>query len=109
MPAEPATGNRADAERDDAPPTVVCPNCARDVQNGSIYCPHCCGKKDRIGAIQRSGFVGGAVGLALGVVASAVWTTLAGPERATWGIVFGVTTACATTGAVLALARHLKE
>lgn len=89
--------------------TITCESCEREVPNGSIYCPHCCGDDGREGAIKRGGFVGGMLGLMAGGVAAAVWSSIVGPERGTWGMVFGITMGSVVTGALLGMIRQRKE
>ena len=89
--------------------TITCESCEREVPNGSIYCPYCCGEDGREGAIKRGGFVGGILGLMAGGVAAAVWFSAVGPERGTWGMVFGITMGCVVTGALLGMIRQRKE
>lgn len=89
--------------------TITCHSCEREVPNGSIYCPHCCGEDGREGAIKRGGFVGGMLGLMAGGILAAVWSSIVGPERGTWGMVFGITMGSVVTGVLLGMIRQRKE
>ena len=88
--------------------TITCGNCEREVANGSIYCPHCCGDDGREGAIKRGGFVGGVIGLMAGAVIAAFWFSFVGPERGTWGMVFGITMTGVVSGLMLGMIRQRK-
>ncbi|MDA0190381.1 MAG: hypothetical protein OSW77_08655 [Proteobacteria bacterium] len=93
----------------DAPPaTVTCDNCGGAVPNGAIYCPHCCGADGRDGAVLRGAFVGAVIGTMAGGLLAALWYSLVGPERGSWGMVLGVTVGCATTGLMLGMIRQRK-
>jgi hypothetical protein len=89
--------------------TVVCQSCEQAVPNGAIYCPYCCGEDGREGAIKRGAFVGGVIGLMVGGVVAAIWSSIVGPERGTWGMVFGVTIGFVVTGLMLGMIRKRKE
>jgi hypothetical protein len=91
---------------DGVPPFVSCPGCGRDVPNGSIYCPHCCGDQGRTAAIIRGAVIGGVLGLLAGGLIAGLWSVVLGPERATWGRAFGVVVACATTGLMWGMIRQ---
>ncbi len=88
--------------------TVICDGCEREVPNGSIYCPHCCGEDGRLGAVKRGGFIGGVMGMMAGGLIAAFWFSIVGPERGTWGMVLGITLGCATTGLILGMVRQRK-
>ena len=90
---------------EDVPKVVVCPGCERDVPNGAIYCPYCCGKDGRSGALKRGAFIGGVCGLMVGGVLAAIWFSVVGPERATWGVTLAVVVACLTTGMLWGMLR----
>ena len=88
---------------------VVCPGCERDVPNGAIYCPYCCGKDGRSGALKRGAFIGGVCGLMVGGVLAAIWSSVVGPERATWGVTFGVAVAGMATGMIWGMLRQRRQ
>ncbi len=88
------------------PSVVACPGCGRDVPNGSIYCPHCCGSAGRQAAITRGALLGGLFGLLIGALIAGLWSALLGPERATWGRAFGVVVTCMTTGLMWGMIRQ---
>ncbi|WP_300453355.1 hypothetical protein [Accumulibacter sp.] len=71
--------------------TIICPSCERQVAAGSLYCPYCCGEDGRRGATKRGAFVGGVFGLLAGGLLTALWSSVVGPEKATWGVVFAIT------------------
>lgn len=85
---------------------VVCPGCGRDVPNGSIYCPYCCGESGRQSALLRAALKGALLGLLAGCLLAGAWTLVIGFDRATWGRALAVVLAGLTTGLVLAMARH---
>lgn len=89
--------------------TITCESCEREVPNGSIYCPYCCGEDGREGAIKRGGFVGGIFGLMAGGIVAAIWSSIVGPERGTWGMVLGITMGSVVTGVLLGMIRQRKE
>ena len=89
-----------------APRFVVCPRCGRDVPNGSIYCPYCCGESGRQAALLRAALKGALLGLLAGCLLAGVWTAVIGLDRATWGRALAVVLAGLTTGLILAMARH---
>ncbi len=89
--------------------TVICEGCEREVPNGAIYCPHCCGEDGREGAVKRGGFVGGVMGMIGGALIAAFWSSYVGPERGTWGMVFGITFGSMVTGVILGMVRQRKE
>jgi len=91
---------------DGFPPTVTCSGCGREVPNGVIYCPHCCGADGRQAAIVRGALLGAAFGALVGCLLAGLWYLLLGFERATWGRSFGVLVACATTGALWGMLRR---
>ena len=91
---------------DDVPKLVVCPGCERAVPNGAIYCPHCCGQDGRDGALKRGAFIGGLGGLMVGGVVAAIWSSVVGPERATWGVTFAVVVAGVATGMIWGMLRQ---
>ena len=79
---------------------VVCPACERELPKESLHCPYCCGDDGHQGALMRGAYIGAIVGLMVGGVAAAVWSTVVGPERATWELTLGVVAACVTTGLI---------
>ena len=89
-----------------APRFVVCPGCGRDVPNGSIYCPYCCGESGRRAALMRAAFKGALFGAFVGCLVAVAWTLAIGLDRATWGRAFAVVVAVLTTGLILAMVRH---
>jgi len=89
-----------------APRFVVCPGCGRDVPNGSIYCPHCCGESGRQAALLRAALKGSLFGLLAGCVLAGAWTLVIGVDRASWGRALAVVLACLVTGLILGMARH---
>lgn len=92
----------------DTADTVVCAGCEREVPNGSIYCPYCCGEDGQLGAVKRGGFIGGVMGMIAGGLIAAFWSSIVGPERGTWGMVFGITLGGAVTGLILGMVRQRK-
>ena len=92
-----------------APQTVVCGSCQQAVPNGAIYCPRCCGEDGQLGAVKRGGFVGAVIGLMAGGIVAAVWTAIVGPERGTYGMVFGIALGSAVTGLMLGMIRQRKK
>lgn len=91
---------------DGAPPVVACLGCRREVPNGSIYCPYCCGEGGRQSAIMRGALIGGLFGLLVGAAISVGWTAAIGLDRATWGRAFGVVVTCVTTGLMWGMLRQ---
>ena len=89
-----------------APRFVVCPGCGRDVPNGSIYCPYCCGESGRQSALLRAALKGAVLGALAGCLLAGAWTLAIGLDRATWGRALAVVLAGLTTGLILAMARH---
>ncbi len=92
----------------DTADTVVCAGCEREVPDGSIYCPYCCGEDGQLGAVKRGGFIGGVMGMIAGGLIAAFWSSIVGPERGTWGMVFGITLGGAVTGLILGMVRQRK-
>lgn len=80
---------------------MVCPSCEQEVPKGSLYCPYCCGADGRRGATKRGAFVGGVFGLLAGGLLTAVWSSVVGPEEATWGPVLSITLAATAAGMVV--------
>lgn len=101
--------NTPQMEKNSAPETVTCGSCLQSVPNGAIYCPRCCGEDGQLGAIKRGGFVGAVVGLMAGGIVAAIWTAIAGPERGTYGMVFGIALGSAVTGLMLGMIRQRKK
>jgi len=99
-------GNGADQPA--APQTVICRSCEREVPNGAIYCPYCCGEDGQLGAIKRGAYVGSILGLMAGGVIAAIWFSIVGPERGTWGMVLGITLGSVITGLMLGMIRKRK-
>jgi len=93
-------------DKDLVPKVVVCPGCEREVPHGATYCPYCCGKDGRGGALRRGGFIGGIGGLMLGGVLAAIWSSVVGPERATWGLTFGIVVASVVAGMLWGMLRR---
>lgn len=79
---------------------VVCPACERELPKGSLHCPSCCGDDGHQGALMRGAYIGAIVGLMVGGIVAAVWSTLVGPDRATWGMTLGLVVACVTAGLI---------
>ena len=88
------------------PRFVVCPGCGREVPNGSIYCPHCCGESGRQAALSRAALKGALLGVLAGCLLAGAWTLVIGLDRATWGRALAVVLAGLATGLVLGMARH---
>jgi len=88
------------------PKVVVCPGCEREVPSGAVYCPYCCGRDGRGGARRRGAFIGAIGGLMIGGVAAAIWSSIVGPERATWGVTFAVVLAWMASGMVWGMLRQ---
>lgn len=88
---------------------VVCPACERELPKGSLHCPYCCGDDGHQGALMRGAYIGAIVGLMVGGVAAAVWSTLVGPERATWGLTLGMVVACVTTGSIWGILHQRRQ
>lgn len=97
------------SDKVDAPRTVVCGSCGHEVPNGAIYCPRCCGEDGQLGAVKRGGFIGGVLGMMAGGIVAAIWSSIVGPERGTWGMVFGITLGAAVTGLMLGMIRQRKK
>lgn len=91
-----------------APLTIVCPNCRNEVQNGAIYCPHCCGG-DAQQVMLRAAIIGALAGAVAGALLAWLGYSIVGLERGTWGMAFGVIVTCATTGLMLAMVRQRKR
>lgn len=88
------------------PPAVTCSGCGRDVPNGAIYCPHCCGDAGRLSATRCAALRGGLLGLLAGVLVATAWTALIGLDRATWGRAFGVVVTGVATGMLWGMLRQ---
>lgn len=108
-----AEGNRVTVAepptRENGSEMIFCRSCEQLVPAGSLYCPHCCGKDGRRGALRRGAFIGGVFGLLAGGLAAAVWFTIVGPEQATGEPVVTITLACAAIGVVLGAIHNRKE
>lgn len=74
-----------------------CPRCGQTVEDGSIYCPHCCAGESTPRVI-RGGIKGAWLGLLAGVVISFLAVSYIGIQRGTWGMVFGIIVTTVTTG-----------
>lgn len=79
---------------------VVCPSCERELPKGSLHCPYCCGDDGDQGALMRGAYVGAIVGLMVGGIVAAVYSSLVGPDNATWELTLGVVVACVTAGLI---------
>ena len=88
--------------------TIVCASCERELPGDSLYCPYCCGEDGQLGAVKRGAFIGGVLGLMAGGLVAALWSSIVGPERATWGMVFGIALCCAVGGLLLGMMRKRK-
>lgn len=87
-PANPQ--NRPANSPADGSTPIVCPSCEREVPGTALYCPYCCGDDGRSGAMTRGAFIGGIFGLLAGGLAAAFWSSLVGPEQATWWPVLAI-------------------
>jgi len=93
--------NLAPEEAPPSPAMIVCPSCGRAVPIASSYCPYCCGEDGRRGAARRGAFLGGVFGLLAGGLATAVWSSIIGPEQAPWGPVVTITLVGGMAGIVI--------
>lgn len=91
---------------DGFPAVVKCARCGREVANGTVYCPHCCGAQGRQAALTRGALRGGLLGLLVGVLIAACWSAVLGPDRATWGRALAVVVTCFATGLMWGMIRQ---
>jgi hypothetical protein len=98
-----------DADKAVAPPTVTCESCEREVPKDAAFCPYCCGEDGQLGAVKRGAFVGGILGLMGGGIGAAVWSSIVGPERGSWGVVLGIALGGVLAGVVLGMIRRRKQ
>lgn len=90
-----------DRSQEPAGPVLFCHNCEQPVPEGATHCPRCCGEDGQQGATKRRAIIGGMVGLMAGGVLAAISSSIIQPEGDAWRLVFGITAACALTGAIL--------
>ncbi|MCP5249690.1 MAG: hypothetical protein H6942_14335 [Candidatus Accumulibacter sp.] len=93
---------------DEAPGTIVCGSCARELPGDSPYCPYCCGEDGRRGASGRGAFLGGLFGVLAGGLITAVWSSAVGPEQTAWRSVLAIIGGCVTVGVIVGVIRSRK-
>lgn len=90
---------------DAVPETIICAGCEQPIAKDAPHCPYCCGEDGRLGEVKRGAFLGAVFGLLGGSLLVAVWSSIVGPEQATWGPVLSIVLAGAVTGMIVGALR----
>ncbi len=85
---------------------MICAKCGREAPDDAIYCPHCVvDRKVSQQQVINGGLKGGAIGLALGLVAVTVLLGYYDLERGIKAIVLTVPIGTFTTGLIIGLVK----